>query len=176
MFWENGWVYASIQTSEKQAEAGLPSFEANHRHAFLLEPTRYFWVKKQCSFASQTFQIITAAIAIKGCSPALLNFYVYYCKVNVCVVRSALKICVQPIFLADQISCRDPTSCWPDHQAFLMGWEGRDWKLKGRERKRKFSLLSAALFVLSLMNAFTLTSCSAFLIRKLAFAARYSIL
>ena len=94
-----------IQSSGKQAEAGLPSFEANHRRAFLLELIRYFWAKKQCSFASQTFQIITAAIAIKGCSPALLNLYVYDCKVNVCVVRSALKICFQPIFLADQISC-----------------------------------------------------------------------
>ena len=94
-----------IQSSGKQAEAGLPSFEANHRRAFLLELIRYFWAKKQCSFASQAFQIITAAIAIKGCSPALLNLYVYDCKVNVCVVRSALKICFQPIFLADQISC-----------------------------------------------------------------------
>ena len=72
-----------IQSSGKQAEAGLPSFEANHRRAFLLELIRYFWAKKQCSFASQAFQIITAAIAIKGCSPALLNFSVYYCKVNV---------------------------------------------------------------------------------------------
>ena len=72
-----------LQSSGKQAEAGLPSFEANHRRAFLLELIRYFRAKNQCSFASQTFQIITAAIAIKGCSPALLNLYVYDCKVNV---------------------------------------------------------------------------------------------
>lgn len=81
------WVSLSVKykVRESKQRLGCLIVGAKRRRAFLLEPTRYFWAKKQCYFASQTFQIITSAIAINGCSPALLNFYVYYCKVNLCV-------------------------------------------------------------------------------------------